>query len=192
MLNSNTKTAKEKWLHEGYRQFALYGPDNLSIKKISEEIGSSRASFYHYFGDIDVFTEELLTLHWGIVAEFDQKGKSTCKQLFPDLYNLLAENAIPLQFSMQLFHNRSNPSFNYLLMKTYEASAKAFLLKLFVKQYDLKKNKSEVYDLWVTVGEAWYSRLTKDDLSASTLQKHAEEIMDSVIKFAGSRLYSIT
>jgi AcrR family transcriptional regulator len=191
MTNSNTKPGKEIWLEEGYRQFALYGPDNLNIKKISEAIDTSRASFYHYFGDIDVFTEELLAMHWGIVDNFNKTGKSTCQKLFPDLYNLLAEHAIPLQFSMQLFHHRSNPAFNYLFIKTYEASAKIFLLNLFVKQFALNKTESEVYDLWVTVGEAWYSRLTKDDLSASTLQKHAEEIMDTVIKFAESRLYSI-
>lgn len=191
MMNSNTKTGKEKWLQEGYRQFALNGPGNLSIKKISEEIGSSRASFYHYFGDIDVFCEELLAMHWDIAHNFNEVGKSTCNHLFPDVYNLLTENAVPLQFSMQLFHHRSNPAFNYLFMKTYEASARAFLLKLFTEQYSLKQPESEVYDLWATVGEAWYSRLNRDDLSASTLQKHAEEIMDTVIKFAGSRLYSI-
>ena len=189
MSYANTKSAREIWLEEGYRQFAEHGPDNLSIKKISDTVGSSRASFYHHFGDIDVFTEELLAMHWNIVDDFNQKGKIICTQLFPDLYNLLAKYSLPLQFNIQLFHHRNNPAFNFLFIKTYESSAKTFLLRLFADRYSLHKPESEIYDLWLMVGEAWYSRINKDDLSAATLQKHAEEIMNAVVKFANSQLY---
>lgn len=69
--NRNLQTAnmsipnstKQTWIKMGYEHFAFYGPQNLSINKISKEIGSPRASFYHYFGDIDIFTEELLNMH---------------------------------------------------------------------------------------------------------------------------------
>ncbi len=47
-------TSKQKWLDKGYEHFALYGPESISINKISKEINSSRACFYHYFGDIEV------------------------------------------------------------------------------------------------------------------------------------------
>lgn len=30
---------KDKWLEEGYKQFAEFGPDNLSISNISKTIG---------------------------------------------------------------------------------------------------------------------------------------------------------
>ncbi|MCB2222397.1 MAG: TetR/AcrR family transcriptional regulator [Bacteroidetes bacterium] len=190
MSDFSSKQSKEKWLEEGYRQFALYGPQNLSIKKISEALGSSRASFYHFFGDMDVFTEELLAMHWDIAEKFNEIGKTSCNQLFPDLYDLLAENPVPLQFSMQLFHHRSKPAFNFLFIKTYEASAKTFLLYLFAEHYSLTQTEREIFNLWITVGEAWYSRLNKEDLSSERLQKVARDIMDSVIKFANSQLYA--
>lgn len=182
--------SKQKWIEKGYEHFALYGPKNLSINKLSKEIGSSRASFYHHFGDIEIFIEELLDIHWQIHQQFCSIGARKCKKFFPDLYLLLAQYPIPLQFSKQLFLNRNNPAFNYLFMKTYNASAKAFTLKLFAEQFGLHQNDEDTYNLWLTVGESWYSRLDTNSLSAEKMQKLAEEIMNSVLKFISSGLYS--
>lgn len=180
---------KDTWIETGYKQFALFGPKLLNVNKLSNEVGVSRASFYHHFGDMDVFIQELLIVHWKIVTEFNERGKS-CKYLFPDFYEFLADYPIPLQFNMQLFHNRSIPEYNLLFIKTYEASAKSFLLNLFAKQFAISMDSKDLYDLWLTVGEAWYSRITKDDLSAPTLQLHGEKIMKSVLRFAKSQVYS--
>jgi len=189
MASSTNKTTKQNWLEAGYKHFALYGPDNVSINGLSKELNASRASFYNYFGDMDMFIEELLTLHWNIAINFNNEAKTFCTQLFPDLYEALAQHPIPLQFNIQLFKHRNIPAFNFIFIKSYEDSARAFLLKLFAEEYDLGHPQSELFKLWFTVGEAWYSRLNPDDLSASTLEKHAHEILDAVIQFSGSRLY---
>ena len=183
------KTNKERWLEEGYAQFAENGPEGLSINKISKDLGVSRASFYHYFGDTDVFFEHLLEKHWDIVQQFNRNGQTGCKQLFPDLYQALSEHPVPLKFSIQLFRHRHIPAYNFLFIKTYESSAKAFVLKLFAEHYQLNQPANELYNLWLTVGETWYSRLNFNELSASTLQQHAEEIMESVVRFTRTPLY---
>ena len=180
---------KQKWIEKGYEHFALYGPETLSINKISKEIGTSRASFYHHFGDIDVFIEELLDMHWQINQQFCSIGSRECKKLFPDLYLLLEQYPVPLKFSRQLFINRNNPAYNYLFIKTYNASARAFILKLFSEQFDLHHIDEATYNLWLTVGESWYSRLDPNNLSAVKMQQLAEEIMNSVLIFMSSDLY---
>jgi AcrR family transcriptional regulator len=190
MVTTQKNKGRKKWLETGYRHFAESGPENLSINKLSKELGSARASFYHYFGDLDVFIDELLAMHWKIAVDFNRRGKTECKQLFPDLYSLLAEHPVPLKFSIQLFRHRNTPAYNYLFIKTYESSAKEFILSLFAKEFNLVQPEGEMLKLWTTVGETWYSRLTLEDLSAGTLQKHAEEILDSVVQFARSQLYS--
>ena len=182
--------SKQKWIEKGYEHFALYGPDNLSVNKLSKEIGLPRACFYHHFGDIDVFIEELLDMHWKINQQCCSVGVRECKFFFPDLYLLLEQYPIPLKFSIQLFRNRNNPAFNYLLMKTYNAAARAFILKLFSEQFGLHHNDKDTYNLWLTVGESWYSRLDTNDLSAIKMQQLAEEIMNSVLIFVSSGLYS--
>jgi len=189
MVTTQKNIARKKWLETGYRHFAEYGPEKLSINKLSKELNSSRASFYHYFGDIDVFIDELLAMHWEIALDFDRQGKAECKQLFPDLYNILAEHPVPLKFSIQLFRHRNTPAYNFLFIKTYESSAMSFLLRLFSKEYKLEQPECELLKLWLTVGETWYSRLVMEDLSAKTLQRNAEEILNTVVSFARSHLY---
>jgi AcrR family transcriptional regulator len=189
-MHLNQKSNKEKWLEEGYRQFAESGPENLSINKLSKSVGSSRASFYHYFGDMEVFIGELLTMHLKIANDFDRSGMARCKRLFPDVYNLLAESPVPLKFNIQLFRHRDNPSYNYLFVKTYQASANVFVLKLFAEHLGLEHTQKDIYTLWLTLGEAWYSRLDPQDLSAGTLQRHAKEILQSISAFIRSGLYS--
>ena len=181
---------KQQWIEKGYEHFALYGPENLSINKISKEIGSSRASFYHHFGDIEVFIEGLLDMHWQIHQQFFSDGALECKKLFPDLYLLLEQYPIPLRFTRQLFLNRNNPAYNFLFIKVYSASAKAFMLKLFTEQFGLRYADQDTCDLWLTVGESWYSRLDTNDLSAGNMQQLAEEVINSVLKFVSSDLYS--
>ncbi len=187
---SRPDTSKQKWIEKGYGHFALYGPENLSINKISKEIGSPRASFYHHFGDMEVFIEELLDKHWVISQQFCSTGAVKCKNLFPDLYLFIEKYPIPLQFNRQLFLNRIDPAFNYLFLKTYNASARAFVLKLFSRQFGLHHNDEDTFNLWLTVGETWYSRLDPDNLSSEKMQKLAQDIMDSVMKFISSGLYS--
>jgi len=185
-----TNGSKQIWIEKGYEHFALFGPEKLSINKISKEIGSSRASFYHHFGDIEVFIEELLDMHWQIHQQFFSVGALECKKLFPDLYLLLEKYPLSLQFTKQLFLNRNIPAFNYIFDKAYSVTAKTFALKLFSKQFDLHYNDEDTFNLWLTVGESWYSRLDTNNLSAVKMQQLAEEIMNSVLKFVSSDLYS--
>ncbi|MEJ2004186.1 MAG: TetR/AcrR family transcriptional regulator [Cyclobacteriaceae bacterium] len=189
MSRNNESKPGKKWLEEGYKQFAFHGPEQLSINNISKEVGASRASFYYHFGDMDVFKEELLQMHWRICEDFHRDAQLKCRKLIPDLYNELAKHPIPLQFHLHLFHNRHIPDFNYLFIRTFESGAKSFALKLFKSYFDLKLSEAEIYNLWLTLGEAWYSRLDPNDLSAKTLCRHGEEIMRTVRNFINSELF---
>ena len=180
---------KEKWLNEGYRQFAKHGPEKMSVNQISKDVFSSRASFYHFFGEVDIFIDELLIKYWHNILLFNQEGKEQCNYLFPDLYKLLGKDVTLLQFSLQLFHHRDFPRFNYLFNKTISTTADGFMLKLFADELGLNPNHSAIYNLWLTVVEAWYSRLDPKDLSWETLQHHGKEVIGSVSCFLHSDLY---
>jgi AcrR family transcriptional regulator len=190
LITEKNTDSKTKWLSIGYQHFALYGPDQMSINQISKEINASRTSFYHHFGDIEIFVEDLLRMHLIAIEKFIDAGKVRCKQLYPDLFDLLTEYPTELKFNIQLFHNRNNPTFNFLFYKGYEIVAHAFVLKLFKDQFSFSKSDKDIFELWLTLGETWYSRITPNDLSSSTLLQHSQEIMQSILKFVESDLYS--
>ncbi len=181
---------KEQWLEHGYENFALEGPDQLSINQIAKRIGASRSNFYHYFGDTDMFIDRLLEKHWQISLEFNSQGKNTCRQMIPDLYEALAQHPIPLRFSRQLFTNRHIPRFNYLYEKTFDLNASAFGLDLFAAHLRLELPRADLHNLYKTLGEAWYSRLDPEDLSAATMQRHSEEVMASLSSLIKSDLFT--
>ena len=181
---------KKKWLEQGYRDFAIDGPDNLSVNQMAKKMGASRSSFYYHFAEIDLFVDEMLSYHWNICMEYNQEGRNSCKTLVPDLYKILAQYPIPLQFSRQLFLNRHIPRYNYVFRKSYETSANMFLLKLFADHLGLQLPESDLKNLFLTLGEAWYSRLDPKDLSADTLQVHAEDILQNLINLIDSGIYT--
>lgn len=183
------RSSREQWLECGYRQFAELGPEQLSINQISKEIGASRASFYHHFGETDFFIQELLSRHWQICKEFDEAGRQNCRKLVPDLYLEMAKHPVPLRFHIQLFHHRNNPAFNFLFINSYESSARAFALQLFADHFKLRNTDEKLFNLWLTLGEAWYSRLDPEDLSAYTLQTHGEAVLETLAVFIESQLF---
>lgn len=181
---------KKLWLSKGYENFALYGPEKLSINQLSTQLKTSRASFYHYFGDIDIFIDELLFMHITICKEFNQKGGEKCHSLFPDLYRELAQFPTALRFSLQLFRNRHIPKYNIVFIKTFELTSYAFVLDLFSKELGLKGTEHEIYNLWLTLAEAWYSRLDPQDLSQSAMQNIAEKVLESIQHLIKSQTYA--
>jgi AcrR family transcriptional regulator len=181
---------RNDWLEQGYQDFAEFGPEHLSINRMAKALGESRSSFYHHFGDMEIFVDELLKRHWEEVLAFNETGQVTCQNLIPDLYELLGRNEIPLKFNWQLFHHRHIPRFNYIFVKGYHSSGEAFLLRLFAEHLGIHFSHEDLQSLWLTLGEAWYSRLDPNDLSASTLKRHGELILKDIEMLMNSGLYS--
>jgi hypothetical protein len=55
---------------------------------------------------------------------------------------------------------------------------------------DLHLPQKDLYHLFLTLGEAWYSRLDPNDLSAETLAHHGADILQDLANFMGSGVYS--
>lgn len=62
MSNPSSHT-KLEWIKAGYEIFGRKGPDGLKIQSIARDLGKNKSSFYHFFGDLEVYTEDLLEYH---------------------------------------------------------------------------------------------------------------------------------
>ena len=187
---SISNVPKQKWIDKGYEHFALYGPKNLSIKKLSKELNSSRGSFYYQFENLELFIEESLDVHWQLILKYCALGAKQCKNYYPDFFLLLESFPISMKFHRQLFCNRDNPVYNLLFNKVSQTSSKIFILDLFSKQYDLNYNYEDTFNLYLTFEESWNSRIKPNDFSsARKMQELAQEIIDAVLKFVDTALY---
>lgn len=97
---------KQKWLLTGYELFGDIGAEALNVEKLSNIVGLNRSSFYHYFGDLEVFEAHLFRYHIDRYEAFYQLIKDYDKfdMLFgEDVMNRKAE----LAFQRQLLVNTS-------------------------------------------------------------------------------------
>ena len=108
-----TEYSKIKWIEAGYEFFALHGPDHIQVEKLARNLNLNKSGFYHYFGDRDVFTEELLDLHKERIEVFARK--ITPLKNYDEYIHLIVNNKITTLFHVQLSRNRNIAEFDKTL-----------------------------------------------------------------------------
>jgi len=170
-----------KWLEAGYYFFAEKGPENLSIKALSEQCELPRTNFYYYFNDKEDFIDKLIRLHFDTTAElFNEELRKRFDTYIPDLYVILFDFKIGLQFAKQLFKNRDILKYD-IAHKAGVALSAELILPKFKIFFKLDLPDETVLSLWLTLVDAWYSRLNTDDLSVDDMISLCYEVMDGIL-----------
>ena len=185
------KGNKELWLEAAFICFAMNGPGDIKLKKLTEKLGVTRTTFYHHFLNTDELIDELLNVAILKSEEFASDIKTSCKNYIPDLHILLANNySIELQFLWQLFRNRSVPKYNYVFSRVSETLINALVPK-FIEYYNFNISHTVAANLLESLHEAWYSRLKPGDFnSEEKLIKHTEDIMETIVVFYRTELFN--
>jgi AcrR family transcriptional regulator len=114
------------WIEEGYHLISQNGINSINIEFIARRINKSKSSFYHYFGDVEIFEAELLKFHINKVEQFAELAKN-CKSIRPDLLRLFIEYKTDFFFHKQLRINRDNPAFKKCFETAFEKVAHAII-----------------------------------------------------------------
>ena len=178
MKNSGSYTI---WLETAYTLFAEEGPQNLSINSLAKKCLLPRTNFYYYFDDKDDLIDKLIRLHFETTTVlFNEELRNRFHTYIPDLYVILLDFKLGLQFSTQLFRNSDKPKYNKAHKASVALSAEIILPK-FKTFFKLDLPDKTVLSLWSTLVDAWYSRLNIDDLSVDSMISLCYEIMDSIL-----------
>jgi len=106
----------QKWIQEGYKLFAITGPNDFKVEKLATQIGMNKSGFYHYFVDRDTFYSELMKYHDQMGIKFAQE-LSKLKNFMPDYPKLLVSFQTGLHVQMQLRKNNTIPLFREYFFK---------------------------------------------------------------------------
>jgi AcrR family transcriptional regulator len=109
--------SKDIWIKTGYEIFALSGISSLKIESLAKNVGISKSSFYHHFGDLELFIEDLLNYHIQQSCLIANK-ENNAKTIDPDLIDILVEHKTDLLFNRQLRINREEKRFFEILNKS--------------------------------------------------------------------------
>lgn len=177
----NKSESYNKWLEEAYRIFAEKGPENLSIKALSKQCGLPRTNFYYYFDNKEELIDKIIDLHFETTTNvFNVELEKRLHTYIPDLYVIMYDLKLGLQFAKQLFKNRENQKFNEAHKKGIALSAYLIIPK-FKDYFNIDLPDETVIQLWSTVVDAWYSRLSFSSFSVDLLIASCYDVMDTIL-----------
>jgi len=113
-----------EWIRVGYEIFSYEGPSGLKVEVISRKVGKSKSSFYHHFADLEIYTSSLLDYHMDR-SKLIAKKEAKCKNIVPELLEVILEHKQDLLFSRQLRINRENSAFKICFEKTNQQVGEA-------------------------------------------------------------------
>lgn len=95
------------WVEAGYDLFAHEGIEGLQVERLARILALNKSGFYHYFGDLEGYFEQLVNLHVkkiDLYFEAVQKAKS----IDPDYLHILVDFKIPTLFHKMLEQLNNN------------------------------------------------------------------------------------
>jgi hypothetical protein len=145
------------WTEVGYDLFAAEGLDGIQVERLARILQLNKSGFYHYFGDLDVFCRELLTLH-NAKANLYFSEIQNVKSIDPEYLCLLVKYKIPLMFQLQLIRSPHNASF-YNAAKKLDERTDILLRDLWSDYLGLAVHPDLAVSYFNIVRDVFYARI---------------------------------
>ncbi|MEO1261159.1 MAG: TetR/AcrR family transcriptional regulator [Bacteroidota bacterium] len=172
---------KSIWILTGYKLFAAGGPNALKVEVISRQVKKSKSSFYHLFGDLEMFTGQLLNYHLKrakIIAEKERQ----CRNVVPELLHVILEMKEDLLFNRQLRIHRNNEGFKNCFEKASQEVGEA-IVGIWADELNLKGNSKLAHMVLNLAIENFYLQITPETLNYEWLVNYVNDLKLMVKEF---------
>lgn len=156
------------WLEEGYTLFANEGPDGIQIERLARILGLNKSGFYHYFGDLDIFYSELLSLHKK-KADIYLNDLRAIEAIDPGYLEVVAKHKLPVIFNMQLLRAKDNLVF-VQLAEAIDKKEDELIGKLWSAYLGIGDNTELAVRYFIIVRDMAYARMSVQNLDVSFLR----------------------
>lgn len=82
---------KKKWIEIGYDLFANEGPEGVQVERMSRILKLNKSGFYHHFGNMELFSSELVTYHHHMI-ELYLADAAACKNIDPEYLEVMVKH----------------------------------------------------------------------------------------------------
>lgn len=178
------KEIEKIWLEAGYKYFAYGGPKELKIERLSKEVEKNKSSFYHFFADLEVFTESLLEFHLSRAKNISRKESNAKNE--EELISIIINHKIDLLFNRQLRIHRDNQAFKKCLSRINQFSIQG-LLPVWKNIISLSGNSPLAKMVLHLSLENFYLQITEETLNKAWLKAYFADIRKMVLLFQQSK-----
>ena len=165
---------EDVWIQKGYTTFALFGDKELNIEQMAKEVGISKSSFYHRFGDLEGFIERLLLFHLDRSSIIAKKERNA-KRINPDLINILVDHRIDLLFNRQLRVHSCRPRFNETLLESTRIIGNDFI-KLWLLDTKVDFSLYQAEGFFELAIENFFMQISMENLHPEWLAAYFEHL----------------
>jgi AcrR family transcriptional regulator len=163
------------WTEAGYTLFAHEGWQRIQVERLARILQLNKSGFYHYFGDLEGFSMELIDMHKRNINIFLQEVRQI-KNLDPDYLLLLSKHATTIMFQVQLTRYRGHIPF-YEVSEKVDQWIDLGVRELWIDFVNIPTNAALAMRYYYIVRDMLYTRVTFQNLNYAFL--HAL-IMDAV------------
>lgn len=175
------------WIEQGYRTFAYEGPSALKIERMAKSVAKNKSSFYHFFADLEVFTNRLLSYHEQQAKEMARKESEA--QTEADLTEIIINHRLDLLFNRQLRIHRENAAFSDCFQKINKFSLPG-LLPLWKVIIGLEENNYLAQAVLMLSIENFFLQITDETLNKAWITGYFAKIREMVSLFKASGVVS--
>ncbi|WP_299462404.1 TetR/AcrR family transcriptional regulator [uncultured Microscilla sp.] len=172
------KDKQMPWVLAGYQLFAQAGPQGLKVEVIARKVQKSKSSFYHHFADLEVFTEFLLHYHLHQAALIAER-ENQCKNIAPDLVEVLVDAKQDLLFNRQLRVHRQVEAFRLCFEKSTQYVNEAFL-QVWALELGIAPKVPLAQNMLDLLMENFYLQITAENLTHEWLSDYFIKIKATV------------
>lgn len=165
---------KADWIITGYELVAEVGFDAISIEQISRLMGKNKSSFYHYFGELELYILQLLKWHIKQSEDFATKVESAMS-INPDIFNLALEHKHDIFFHKQLRLKRNKTHFSEALAQAFGNYEKA-VIKHWASFFGLEQKQKFVGTFIHFFTENLLLKATFDTFTFEWMENYAAEL----------------
>ena len=160
------------WTEQGYSLFAEEGLDGIQIERLARILQLNKSGFYHYFGDLEGYCEEIVKLHHRKVDYFLQDvGK--VNRVDPDYLLVLVKHAPTVMAQVQCTRHKHSQSF-YQASEVVDRKLNSAIQQLW-SDYLGVTNPDLVVRYFSIIRDMFYTRISFKNLNYPFLYNMATE-----------------
>ena len=157
------------WADAGYSLFAEEGLDGLQVERLARILQLNKSSFYHYFGDLEVYCAELLRLHEQKADIFYDEIRHI-KSIDPEYFQKVVEHKVTMMFQVQLYHTKSKPAY-YNLAEMIDEKEGPILQHIWNEYLGFGDNADLAVRYFIIVRDMVYRRISLQNMTAEFLRE---------------------
>jgi AcrR family transcriptional regulator len=172
---------REAWIEVGYDLFAHEGKEGIQVERLARMLGLNKSGFYHYFGDLDSYVDELLKLHENNAERYFNEVREA-RTIDPDYLHILLKYKVPSMFQMRLERLRTSPRFKKVVEQIDQREDEA-IRHLWSNYLGTEDNPDLGMRYFVIIRDVFYSRISFQTFTFEHIQSlllEAREILHGV------------